>query len=270
LISGCSTTRPGAAAPGNSWLSIFRPKPKFNEEPPIQVPDKLKDERDLTLKYATWMVERGQLQVARQKYQDLLEKNPNDVEAIIGLAQISEKNGQLSEAERGLRRAVELAPDAAHPQAALGQFLAGQKRWGESIDAYNRAVLADPCDRDTRYHLAVALVRNGDVEGALPHFIRTVGDAEAHYNAAVILKEEGRVEEARAQVEIAVAKKPALLEARQLLAEIRRPRRSRSGEQPDVLPAVHANASSERVSPVSGRIPVTMHVETAAGHSVSG
>lgn len=268
-ICGCSTFSPGPAnVGGNSWLGVFRPKPKFNEETPVQLPDKLKDERDLTLKYASWMVDRGQLQVARRKYQDLLQKNPKDVEAIVGLARVNEQSGQLVEAEQGYRKAVELAPDQARPQASLGQFLASQKRWQESIDAYNRAVLADPIDRDARYRLACALVHRGDVDGALPHFIRTVGDAEAHYNAAIILKEEGRLKEAREQVEIAVAKKPALTEARQLLAEIRRPQRLQDHGQ-DVLPAVHANLGSERVLPVSAQPQDAFTTQTpgSAGHS---
>jgi tetratricopeptide (TPR) repeat protein len=276
LASGCSANRATIAttAGRTSWLSFLKPAPKLPEgPPPIVVPDKLKDERDLTLKYAEWMVDRGQLQVARQKYRDVLQKNPEDVEAIIGLARIDELNGQIEDAEKALQKAVALSPDTSTTHAALGQFYSNQKRWSDATDSYNKAVLEEPCDNDARFRLAVALVRRGDVAGALPHFIRTVGDFEAHYNAAVILKEEGRLKEAQEQAEIAVAKKPELAKARELLAEIRRPERSESGNAPTILPAGgRAMSKAPTVTPASAssQVPSGRQVQAAIGHSVSG
>jgi tetratricopeptide (TPR) repeat protein len=276
LAGGCSANRATTAgtAGRSSWFSFLKPAPKVPEgPPPIIVPDKLKDERELTLTYAEWMVDRGQLQVARQKYRDVLQKHPQDVMAIIGLARIDELNGQLEDAELALHKAVSLSPDTPVTHSALGQFYSNQKRWTDATDSYNKAVLADPCDKDARYHLAVALVRRGDVAGALPHFIRTVGDAEAHYNAAVILKEEGRLREAQEQAEIAMAKKPELVKARELLAAIRRPERSDDGREPTIMPAggrTTSKAPSVTPASASSRIPSGRQIQAAVGHSVSG
>lgn len=276
IAGGCSANRATTVASSgpSSWFSFLKPAPKLPEgPPPIVVPDKLKDERELTLTYAEWMVERGQLQVARQKYRDVLEKDPKDVDAIIGMARIDELNGQAGDAEQALQKAVNLSPDTSITHSALGRFYANQKRWTDATDAYNKAVLADPCDKDARYRLAVALVRRGDVAGALPHFIRTVGDAEAHYNAAVILNEEGRVREAQEQAEIAMAKKPDLAKARELLAAIRRPERSGDESAPTIMPAGGRTASrGPAVTPASASstIPNGRQVRTAVGHSISG
>lgn len=242
--------------PLTAWL---RPKPKFDAPEPIQVPDKLVDERDLSMKYAAWMVETGRLKEATEKYQAVLKKHPKDVEAIIGLAKIDQLTGRSAEAEKGYLKAVKISPEAAVPQRALGGYFSSQKRWPEAIDCYNRAVLADPIDRFSRCELAKALVHNGDVEEALPHFIRTVGDAEAHFNTAVILREEGRIQEAEQQARIALAKKPEWRDAKLLLTEIARPNRQGMTHDAEFMRASHAeSAEGSMPGPVVSPGPVTM------------
>ncbi len=266
--SGCMNS--GAKAIGENPLTAWmRPKPRLEGPPPVQVPDKLVDERDLSIKYARWMVETGRLKEASEKYHSVLKKNPKDVEAIIGLAKIDDLTGRSAEAEAGYLRAVQISPDAAVPQCALGEYFASQKRWSEAIDCYNRAVLADPIDRKARFELAKALVHNGDVDGALPHFIRTVGDAEAHFNTALILKDEGQLREAEEQLRIAVAKKPELTQARLLLAEIARPQRRSITHDSEFQRASHAElmgspASGPVVTPGPG--PLSLH----RGHHSTG
>jgi tetratricopeptide (TPR) repeat protein len=268
LISPCTgCTNSGMKAPGQNVLtSWLKPKPKIEAAPPIQVPDKLVDERDLSIKYAQWMVETGRLKEAQEKYRAVLRKNPKDVEAIIGLADIDQLTDLREQAEAGYLKAVQIQPDAAVPQCALGKYFASQKRWPEAIDCYNRAVLADPIDSKARFELAKALVHHGDVEGALPHFIRTVGDAEAHFNVAVILNEDGRTQEAEQQLRIAVAKKPELTQAKRLLAEISHPQRRDITRDAEFQRASHAEGSS--APPVVNPRPVTMQYGHAAGNYV--
>ncbi|HVJ67643.1 MAG TPA: tetratricopeptide repeat protein [Caulifigura sp.] len=258
----------GVKTPGQNPLTAwFRPKLKIDEPPPIQVPDKLVDERDLSIKYARWMVETGRLKEAKEKYQMVLRKNPKDVEAIIGMAKIDELTGRPSEAEAGYLKAVQISPDAAVPQCALGEYFASQKRWPEAIDCYNRAVLADPIDRKSRFELAKALVHHGDVEGALPHFIRTVGDAEAHFNTAVILREEGRVKEAEDQLRIAVAKKPELTQAKLLLAEMSRPQRRGLTHDTEFQRASHQDPEA---APIVNPAPAPNPGPLSSMHSAAG
>jgi tetratricopeptide (TPR) repeat protein len=267
--TGCMNS--GTKAPGqNLFTSWMRPKLKIESAPPMQVPDKLVDERDLSIKYAHWMVETGRLKEAQEKYQTVLKKNPKDVEAIIGLAEIDQITGRAEQAEAGYLKAVQLQPDAAVPQFALGKYFASQKRWPEAIDSYNRAVLADPIDSKARFELAKALVHHGDVEGALPHFIRTVGDAEAHFNVAVILNEEGKPHEAEEQLRIAVAKKPELTQAKRLLAEISQP--SRRGLTHDTEFQRASHSENPGAAPTVNPGPVTMqqYGHSAGSYVVAG
>lgn len=267
-LTGCTGTSKLASNSLGGW---FQKKPSIPEPPPLQVPDKLRDERTLTLRYASWMIANGSLQEASQKYHELLQKNSKDAEAIIGLARIDELNGELPKAEQGYRRAVELGPEVPGPQIALGRFLAGQKRWGEAADAFNRAVIANPCDRQARSELATALVYNGDVDGALSHFVVTDDNATAHYRVAVILKEEGRLGEAEQQLRIALTKNPKLMDARRLLAETAQ--QGRPQADMSIVPAVHSTQSPPpAVTPAGGRGAVTTQVSRPVGngHSISG
>jgi tetratricopeptide (TPR) repeat protein len=276
VATGCAAGRANsvAGASDHFYSNWFRAKPKIADAPPIQAPSELKNERDLTLKYARWMISCGtgpSLDEATRKYNELLEKDPNDADAMIGLAQIDEINGLPDRAEAGYQKAVDAAPESAGAQGAMARFLAGHKRWPEAVAFYQKAVLADPADRQTRTELAVALVHLGDVEGALPHFIRTVGDAEAHYSAAVVLNEDGRVSDAEQQLRLALAKKPQLLPAKHLLAEIARPQR----RAPSVTPALGAVSQPPVVTPASGSsrddyASPPYQRPSSSGHSVAG
>jgi len=276
VATGCAAGRANSVASNSDhfYSNWFRAKPKIEEPPPIQVPNKLKNERDLTLKYARWMISCGtgpSLDEATRKYQELLAKDPNDAEAMIGLAQIDEINGLPDRAEEGYQKAINAAPESASSQVAMARFLAGHKRWPEAVVYFQKAVLADPSDRQTRTDLAISLVHQGDIEGALPHFIRTVGDAEAHYSAAVVLNEDGRVSDAEQQLRLALAKKPQLMPAKHLLAEISRPQHRTSS----VTPALGANSQPPVVTPASGSsrdvdAPPLYQRASNSGHSVAG
>jgi tetratricopeptide (TPR) repeat protein len=164
----------------------------------------------------------GNLVEARRHYTEVADSKPKNVEAILGLARIDQLSGRPHEAEQGFLKALKLDENSPAALHALGQFYASQERWPEAVSQLNRAMLSAPTEKKYRYDLAVALVHTGDVNAALPHFVRTVGDAEAHYNVGLILREEGELDEAGDQMLQAVTKKPDLHEAQYWLDEIHR------------------------------------------------
>ncbi|MCH8278575.1 MAG: tetratricopeptide repeat protein, partial [Proteobacteria bacterium] len=70
-----------------------------------------------------------------------------------------------------------------------------------------------PEETTYRYDLAVVLARSGRITEALPHFSRTVGDAEAHYNIGYILYKQGDLASAERQFQQALLTRPDLAEA---------------------------------------------------------
>lgn len=247
--AGCRSTAPQTGvAHRSSWRDMFRRDPRdvaarrAREAEEADAPRDIGDPTELSLMYARWREDVKDLPEARKHYGKVAEQNPKNIDAVLGLARIDLASGMTYEAEQGFLTALKLDPNSAAALHSLGQFYGSQERWREAVDMLNKAMLAAPAERQYRYDLAVALVRAGDIHGAMPHFIRTVGDAEAHYNVGLILHEEGRLEEAEQQLLLAVTKKPELHEAQIWLDEIRRARES-------VVTAAQAPAGYSPASP---------------------
>lgn len=181
----------------------------------------LKNPTNVHLKWARLKEEQGQAAEARQSYQFVLDEQPKSIDALLGLARLDQLAGRTVQAEQGFRKALQLKPNEPRALGAVGQFYASQKRWNEAVEMLQRAMIAAPEEKAYRYHLAVALARSGDIANAMPHFSKTVGDAQAHYNVGYILYEQGQLNAAKRQMMQAVVKKPDLLAAQQMLDTIR-------------------------------------------------
>lgn len=225
--AGCSSTgkKTASYADEESGLkSLFRSKvaqASFEEEAET-IPAKPKDEAMLHLTFAEWMEDAGDATRAAQHYREVVKAKPKNVAAILGLARMDILAGRMVEAEEGLHRAQRLAADSADVAATFGQFYAARQDYEKSIESYTKAVQAEPGNSDYRHQLALAMVRGGRIEAAIPHFASTVGDAAGHYNIALILKEQGDLVGAERHLKIALNKQPKMQEARHWLAEVRR------------------------------------------------
>ena len=217
----------GCAATSSSGRLAHKPHlPNAPES--HQVSPKVKHPEKLHLAYAKLQEDLGNLAEARKSYEFVLGEKPKSVDAILGLARLDQLAGRYHEAEQGFQRALELAPDDSEVLDTVGQYYAERKQWGQAAEVLHKAVAASPTDATIRQHLAIALAHEGDVPAALAHFAKTVGEAAAHYNVAVILYEDGRVDEAEKHLLQAVIKKPDLHEAQVWLDEIRREREAES------------------------------------------
>lgn len=258
LACGCQATGENATASKSSLSSLFQARTvaATSEPKPEEIPD-VKDPTELSLAYARWMEDVGKLTEARRHYSEVAEAKPKNLEAALGLARIDQLSGRASEAEQGFLRAQRLDPGSPVAMHALGQFYASQQRWAPAVEQLNRAMLAAPAEKAYRYDLAVALVHTGDVAGAMSHFVRTVGDAEAHYNVGVILKDEGKLDAAHEHLLLAVTKKPDLLQAQYWLDEVRREQESALASLPSgtgvQTAALSSNEQTPSLSPAAGR-----------------
>lgn len=224
LTCGCKTPGDPATASRTSLSSLFKARTvsAANQEPETDVIPEVKDPTELSLSYARWMEDVGNLMEARRHYSEVAEAKPKNLEAALGLARIDQLSGRSHEAEQGFLRALKMSPDSPEALHALGKFYASEQRWPQAVEQLKRAMLAAPAEKSYRYDLAVAMVHMGDINGALPHFVRTVGDAEAHYNVGLILKDEGKLAQAQEHLLLAVTKKPDLHQAQYWLDEVRR------------------------------------------------
>ena len=214
---GCATPGSGPFARKSDNAATLAEK----YEAQVNSEKKKIDPVKLPLAYARWQEQLGNFTEAKSSYERLLDSNPKSPEAIVGLARIDQLAGRTFEAERGFHRAMKMRPDDPAVMDAFGQFYASQERWNDAIGMLQKATQKAPTEPDYRYHLAVAMARSGDIDASRPHFAKTVGDAESHYNIGYILYERGQLEQAEQEFLQAILKKPQLDEAQAMYDEVR-------------------------------------------------
>lgn len=127
-----------------------------------------------------------------------------------------EKN-DLAAAEKAFRRAVELEPQSAGAWLHLGNTYRRAKQFKEALGAYQKALEVDEAYPEAHNNAAM-LVAGSDPQRAETHLRRALGldprNAEAHNNLANLLARSGRLAEAIAHYENALAIKPSLESAR--------------------------------------------------------
>lgn len=203
-----------------------------------------KDPAKIHLAYGQWQEQMGQQAEARESYRKVLEDQPKNIDALLGMARVDQAGGLMDDAGERLKKAQKIAPKDARVHASFGNYYAAKKEWDKAVECQQAAVKAAPTDPRYQFLLGVALARSGDTDGAYPYFVRSLGDAEAHYNLGLILNEQNDRAGALEHIEQALALKPELQQAQAMLERLQR------GDQP-----VFANGSQRTgtgATPISG------------------
>ena len=143
-----------------------------------------------TLAKAYERLQANDLGAATEAYEKVLQADPKNVDALLGMAAIASRSGQVSQAESWYVRALEADPKDTNAQAglinlrgqtdpaaaesrlkgllatqpesaslnfALGNLYAGQQRWPDAQLAYFNAHATDPANPDYLFNLAASL-----------------------------------------------------------------------------------------------------------------
>ena len=126
--------------------------------------------------------------------------NSNSWLAYNNLGNALAMQGELKEAVRHYRRALEIDPAYAKAHNNLGIALALRAELGEAVRHYRRALEIDPAYAKAHNNFGVALAMLGEFKEAMGHFRRALEvDAayvEAHFNLGNLLARGGELEEA--------------------------------------------------------------------------
>ncbi|MFC1750566.1 tetratricopeptide repeat protein [Pseudomonadota bacterium] len=133
--------------------------------------------RDAILGRAIIAQQQNRIQNARALYAHLLNQNPKDSMALTGLISLPKEGGSLNNVSR-LKMLLQEEPTAAYLHFALGNEYAAQARWPEAQQAYFEANRYAVNNADYAYNLAVSLERIGQPQAALNYY-RTALDAAA-------------------------------------------------------------------------------------------
>lgn len=187
-VAGCSTTPKVPAVAKSAGPATTAVSGSSGDFAPDSGP---KNPTKVRLAYGQWQEQMGQQAEARESYAKVLAAQPKNIEALLGLARLDQASGLYTDAEERLKKAAKLGPKDSRVLATYGNFYSAQGEWGKAVEKHQAAVKHSPDDPRYQFLLGVALARSGDTDQAFPYFIRSVGDAQAHYNIGYILFENG-------------------------------------------------------------------------------
>ena len=142
-------------------------------------------EADRIVAVAAKLAAAGRLDEAAERYQMALDKTQSHAGALLGLASLAMKRGDLKEARDV---ALSIQPEApeyedAHKLLARVEFLAECAKQGGK-EAAQRAAEAQPQDLDSTFGLAVCLAAQGNYEQALERLLAVVQSDKAYRDGA--------------------------------------------------------------------------------------
>lgn len=128
--------------------------------------------RDALLGLAAIALRENQPGQAASSYLRLLELDPNDGEAVSGL--IGLRHGDPEQSESRLKAILQRSPEAGPVLFALGNLVAQQGRWSEAQQIYFRAYSANPANADYAFNVAVGLDRLNQPKLAVGYYQRAL------------------------------------------------------------------------------------------------
>ena len=158
------------------------------------------------------------LSQARQVYQEVLAEDPKNVDALFGLGELYHVTGEQQRLTDVLAKATKTHPQNAKVWAWVAVKHGQAKNWEPACEAYARATKLDPDNRMYRIHLGFNLARAGRYDEGYECMSRSMREAEARYNLAMMMLHNGDVERAKMELKLAQKADPNFAAAGEKLA----------------------------------------------------
>jgi tetratricopeptide (TPR) repeat protein len=164
------------------------------------------------LRQATAHHQAGRLAQAQAMYRQILAANPDHPDALHLLGVLAHQNNHHEAGEKLIRRAVELAPQAAPILTSHGHVLRALGRPADAEAAYRAALRVQPNAPEFHHHVGLALRDQGrldDAEHSLRQALRLAGDlVSARLDLGNLLLHGSRPAEAEACLRAALRAAP--------------------------------------------------------------
>jgi Flp pilus assembly protein TadD len=220
------TLKPGWEDPALVKLSVFAADQRDAEfdEFASGFLEKNPDAHRLRTQYARHLAQQEKFDEAISQLRELTRRQPEDAEAVYALALLYMERGDWSQADRTLRRHLELSQGDDRTRLNLGRVAIERKRYDKAIE-WLSAVKDENYYLDAQIQMAHALARRDGVDAGIEH-LRGVIPASAQEQVRLYLAQEqvmrdaGQLEEARGLLDAALSEMPDngdLLYARGLL-----------------------------------------------------
>jgi len=161
---------------------------------------------------------------ARQHLQNLLQKDPKNVEAMTALAQLADQAGQRADAARWLEKAVAEQPEQLAPALRLGAYYLQTNEAAKAIALLRKVQVANASNTALLDLLGRAQLASGDKAGALETISKLTGLAPksplAHLRLATVHRQLNNEPAAADDLKKAVALDPSFLPAQLMQADM--------------------------------------------------
>ena len=136
-------------------------------------------------------------------------RNPDCWMAYSNLGSFLSARGNVDEANRDFRKALELWPNQSKDHNNLGKALVQKGRIAEAMDHFQTALRVSPEDPDTESNIGAASLQQGDADEAISHLRRAVEKwprhAQGHINLGNALLQNREIDAAIAEYEKTLA-----------------------------------------------------------------
>ncbi|MDX1527198.1 MAG: tetratricopeptide repeat protein, partial [Gammaproteobacteria bacterium] len=158
------------------------------------------------------LLQLGQLERARPLFEQVLERDPHNADALQFFGLFCFQSGEVERARRLIEGAISQNPRVAPYHDNLGKVLEHQGALDDALSAYRKADSLEPGVADRHYNMGVVLQRLGRLEEAEREFETAIdhnsNDADYHFNLGIVLKDGGRYADAAAAYRTALSLKP--------------------------------------------------------------
>lgn len=159
----------------------------------------------------TTLAQKSELASARD-YEIVLQQEPNNQTALLGLAQARIAMGDLKGAIAPLEKLTTLEPDQAKYLLALGQVYAAQKNYDAAIASLEKLTASYPDSAEYHLELGQVYAEQKNYDEAIAAYDRAIGidqkDFRPVLSKAITLQQQGKIEQAKPLFEQAATLAP--------------------------------------------------------------
>ena len=159
----------------------------------------------------------GRLSDAEKVYQQILQADPNQPDALHFLGVIAHQVSNYDSAVGLIKKAIDIKPDYAEAHYNLGNTLKALGKLDEAVVSYNKAIAIKPDFAVAHYNLGAALQTLGKLDEAVACYNNALSIkpdyVETHYNLGNTLLSLGKLDEAIDSYNTAISLKPDYAEA---------------------------------------------------------